>query len=153
MDVKYVNPFIQSFNSVMPQLGFNNVRIGKMGAKKKDLVDTGVVIILGIVGDVKGNVVYTLSVDSAKRIASTMMMGMPIEQFDDMAKSALQELTNMLTANAATFFSNIGITIDISTPTLLQGENISIKMNSEPVLCVQLLADDIAVDANISFEN
>lgn len=137
----------------MPQLGFNNVRIGKMGAKKKDLVDTGVVIILGIVGDVKGNVVYTLSVDSAKRIASTMMMGMPIEQFDDMAKSALQELTNMLTANAATFFSNIGITIDISTPTLLQGENISIKMNSEPVLCVQLLADDIAVDANISFEN
>lgn len=137
----------------MPQLGFNNVRIGKMGAKGKDLVDTGVVIILGIVGDVKGNVVYTLSVDSAKRIASTMMMGMPIEQFDDMAKSALQELTNMLTANAATFFSNIGITIDISTPTLLQGENISIKMNSEPVLCVQLLADDIAVDANISFEN
>lgn len=137
----------------MPQLGFNNVRIGKMGAKGKDLVDTGVIIILGIVGDVKGNVVYTLSVDSAKRIASTMMMGMPIEQFDDMAKSALQELTNMLTANAATFFSNIGITIDISTPTLLQGENISIKMNSEPVLCVQLLADDITVDANISFEN
>lgn len=39
----------------------------------------------------------------------TMMMGMPVIEFDDMAQSALSELSNMLTANAATSFAEMGI--------------------------------------------
>jgi chemotaxis protein CheX len=69
-----------------------------------------------------------------------------------MSKSALSELTNMLTANAATALSNIGIPIDISTPTLLHGKNVSVEMSSNQVLCIELLADGIAVEVNIAFE-
>lgn len=152
MDIRYVNPFIESFTSVMPQLGFNNISKGKLSAKGKELINSGVIIVVGIVGSVKGNVVYVINTESAKKIASTMMMGMPVNELDEMAKSALSELTNMLTANAATFFSQLDIPIDISTPTLLHGENISVEMNSGKVLCVQLLADGIPFDINISFE-
>lgn len=152
MDVKLVNPFIESFANVMPQLGFNNVQKGNMSVKGKELIGSGVVIIVGIVGAIRGNVVYSIEIENAKKIASTMMMGMPITEFDEMSKSALSELTNMLTANAATSFSNIGVPIDISTPTLLQGDNLSIKMSSNQVLCVQLLANEIPIDINIAFE-
>lgn len=152
MDVKHVNPFVESFTTVMPQLGFNSVRMGNLIAKNKEVMGSGVIVILGIVGAIRGNVVYTIDLEAAKQIASTMMMGMPVEEFDDMARSALSELTNMLTANAATAFSNIGIVIDISTPTMLQGDDMSIKMSSDQILCVQLLADDIPVEINISFE-
>jgi chemotaxis protein CheX len=70
-----------------------------------------------------------------------------------MATSALSELTNMLTANAATYFSTLGISIDISIPTLLYGENISIKMSTAQVICIQLLADEYPIEVNIAFEN
>lgn len=148
-----MNPFVESFTVVMPQLGFSNVKKGNLSVKGKELVSSGVVIIVGIVGAVRGNVVYSFELEDAKKIASTMMMGMPVNELDEMAQSALSELTNMLTANAATCFYNGGTPIDISTPTLLHGKNMSVKMSSNQVLCIQLLADDIPVDINIAFEN
>ena len=152
MDVKYVNPFIESFTAVMPQLGYNNIQEGNLSVKGQELVNSGVNIIIGIVGKMRGNVVYSINIESAKRIASTMMMGMPVEELDEMSKSALSELANMLTASAATNFYNLGLPIDISTPTLLQGENMSIKMSSNQVLCVELTADDNVIEVNIAFE-
>ncbi len=153
MDAKCVNPFIDSFTTVMPQLGFCDIKLGKLCAKTNEVSGSGVIIVLGLVGDVRGNVVYMMETESAKKIASTMMMGMPVEEFDEMAGSAVSELTNMLTANAATCFSNIGIKIDISTPTMLKGENVKVKMSSDQILCVELIADGIPVEINISFEN
>lgn len=152
MDVRYVNPFIDSFINVMPQLGFGDIKKGSVSVKGKDLTGSGVIIIVGIVGQIKGNVVYNIGLDDAKKIASTMMMGMPVTALDEMSQSALSELSNMLTASAATSFSDLGITIDISTPTLLHGDNISVKMSSNQVLCVQLFADNHPIDINIAFE-
>ncbi|CAM4243236.1 chemotaxis protein CheX [Saccharibacillus endophyticus] len=153
MDVTHVNPFIESFMKVMPQLGFAEVRKGGLGIKGQDLTCSGIIILVGIVGALKGNVVYRIDTEHAKKIASTMMMGMPVEQLDDMARSALSELSNMLTATAATEFAGLGISIDISTPTLLSGDNISVKMSSKQVLSVELLANDTSVEVLISFEN
>ena len=152
MDVKYVNPFVESFVGVMPQLGFGDVKKGNLSVKGKDLSYSGVIIIVGIVGAIKGNVVYGLTLENAKKIASTMMLGMPITDLDEMAQSALAELTNMLTANAATIFSTNGINVDISTPTLLHGNNMSAKMSSNQVLCIQLLANEIPIEINVAFE-
>ncbi len=152
MDVKHVNPFIESFMSVMPQLGFSSVKKGELSVKTQELNNSGVIIIVGIVGQIRGNVAYAISMSNAKKIASTMMMGMPVDELNDMAQSALSELTNMLTANAATCFAAINVTLDISTPTLLYGEDIVAKMSSNQVLCIQLFADDIPIDINIAFE-
>jgi len=152
VDVKHVNPFIESFNSVMPMLGFSDVKKGNLSAKGKDMVCSGIIIVVGIVGSIKGNVVYTMSLESAKKIASTMMMGMPVNEFDEMAQSAISELTNMLTANAATAFANMDISIDISTPSLLHGNNVAVKMSSSQVLCIQLIANDLPIDINLAFE-
>ena len=118
MDVKNINPFIESFISVMPQLGFEQVRKGKLSLNNEDLLGSGIIIVVGIVGELKGNVVYSLDMESAKKVASKMMMDMPVESFDEISKSALSELANMLTANAITIFSSMGTTVDISTPTL-----------------------------------
>lgn len=53
-----------------------------------------------------------------------MMMGLPVEELNEMAQSALSELSNMLTANASINFSNIGVNVNISTPTLMYGQDI-----------------------------
>ena len=79
MDVNNVNPFIESFKTVMPQLGFSDIKRGDLSIKGQELISSGVIIIVGIVGAIKGNVVYCIDLEVAKKIASTMMMGMPIE--------------------------------------------------------------------------
>jgi chemotaxis protein CheX len=152
MDAKYINPFIESFKTVMPQLGFNEVKIGKLSALANEINCQGVVIVLGFIGSIKGNVVYRLDIDSAKHISSAMMMGMEVEDFDEIAKSALSELTNMLTATAATFFAEIGVSIEISTPTMLEGLNMTVNMKTNQILCIELLADNVPVEVYVSFE-
>ena len=108
MDVRLINPFIGAVTGIMPQIGFSNITRKGISLKEKKFMVSGVVLTLGIVGDKKGNVVYSIDMDGAKKIASTMMMGMPVEELDDMSKSALSELSNMLTANASINFSNDG---------------------------------------------
>ncbi|KAJ50056.1 chemotaxis protein CheX [Clostridium tetanomorphum] len=150
MDVKLINPFIEAFYNVMPQIGFFKIEKGEVYLKEKHLSGTGVLINLGLVGDFKGNIIYGIDLESAKKIASTMMMGMPVSELDDMAQSAISELTNMLTANASINFSNMGKNINISTPTLIYGDKIEIKVNTDKVLCIKILVDDIPIEINVA---
>ena len=151
MDVNYINPIISSFSNVMPQLGLAKVTKKGVSLKGKFIESPGVVIIVGIVGDIRGNVIYGLSIDDAKQIASKMMMGMPVPEFDELAQSAISELTNMLTANVATNFSKDNINISISTPTLIHGK-FTANATTDKVLCVEMNVEGMAIEVNISME-
>jgi len=151
MDVNYINPILSSFANVLPQLGLANVRKKGISVKSKFIESPGVVIIVGIVGDIRGNVIYGLTIEDAKKIASTMMMGMPVNEFDELAQSAISELTNMLTANVATNFSKDNININISTPTLVHGK-FTANATSDKVVCVEMDANGMTIEVNISME-
>lgn len=152
MDVNYINPFLDSFTTVMPQLGFTIVSKKSVKLKDKYIQSPGVVGIIGLVGDIKGNIIYGITLDNAKKIASKMMMGMPVDDFNEMAQSAISELINMLTANAATNFSQKDVLLDISTPTIIQGD-FTANASSEKVVCVEIGIDDMDIEINISLEN
>ncbi|MCG2729195.1 MAG: chemotaxis protein CheX [Acetobacterium sp.] len=152
MDVTIINPFIASVTDVMPQLGFENIVLKEQIEKSKKITASGIVLTLGIVGDKKGNVAYSIDTEGAKQIASTMMMGMPVDELDDMAKSAISELSNMLTANATINFSNDGINVDISPPTMLTGEDIELSMSKDQVMCVQFDIDGIKLEINVALD-
>lgn len=151
MDVNNLNNILDAFKNVLPQLGLQNVQKGSLSLKGRFIDSPGVVVIIGLMGDIKGNIIYGMTDESAKIIASKMMMGMPIENLDELAQSALSELVNMLTANAATNFANNGITVDISTPTLIYGE-FTANASSDKVICVEMKADDALIEVNIALE-
>ena len=138
MDAKLVNPFIDAFTTVMPQMGFQEPKRTKMSVKDKVAESLGVSVIVGFTKQIRGNVIYNMSEDTAKYIASTMMMGMPVESFDEMAQSAISEMSNMLTANAATNLTAMGLEVDISTPSLSVGEKFQIKISWEQYLTVEM---------------
>ena len=91
MDAKLVNPFIDALVAVMPQMGFDVPKRTKMGVKNQTCKSLGVSIIVGFTKGLRGNVVYNMSADAAKFVASKMMMGMPVADLDEMAQSALSE--------------------------------------------------------------
>lgn len=152
MDVRLINPFIGAVTGIMPQIGFSNITRKGISLKEKKFMASGVVLTLGIVGDKKGNVVYSIDMDGAKKIASTMMMGMPVEELDDMSKSALSELSNMLTANASINFSNDGINVDISVPTMMYGEEIEINLQKDNIVCIDFDVDGIVLSVNVALD-
>jgi len=150
MDVKIINPFMEAFLNVMPVLGFEELSKGKLSVKDRIIICNGVILVVGIIGEVKGSVVYNISIEDAKKIASGMMMGEPVTELDQIAKSAISELSNMLSANASIGLTQIGYEVDISTPTFLQGNNVKVTMSTEKVLCVQVLINNCVIDINIS---
>lgn len=151
MSGQYAEPFINSFLSVLPQLGFDNVHKESIQEIGKNIESPGVIVILGIVGDLRGNVIYGMSEECAKKIASTMMMGMEVNEFDEMAQSAVSELSNMLTATASTEFTSLEIKTDISTPTLMYG-SFNASASFEHVLRLEMRLDDLPFYIFVSLE-
>ena len=152
MDVKLVNPFIDAFTTVLPQMGFPTPQRTGMTVNNQNAVSQGVAVIVGFTKEIRGNVVYNMSEDTAKFIASTMMMGMPVESFDEMAQSAISEMSNMLTANAATNLTALGLEVDISTPSLTVGSDFQIKISNEQYLCVFMDVSGHQVEIDIAVQ-
>lgn len=150
MDAKLVNPFIDAFASVLPQMGFPTPKRTGMGVKQKVAVSLGVSVIVGFTKQIRGNVVYNMSEETAKYIASTMMMGMPLDDFNDMAQSAISEISNMLTATTATNIAGLGMEVDISTPSLSIGSDFQIKISNGNYLAINMDLGGHTVELDVS---
>jgi len=152
MDAKLVNPFMDAFMNIMPQIGFQNLKRNKISVRDKATLSLGVTVLVGFTKEIRGSVAYNMTDDTAKFIASTMMMGMPVADFDEMAQSAISELSNMLTANAATNLTAMGLEVDISTPSLSIGDNFMVKISSEQYLSIEMEIDGHAFEIDIAVQ-
>lgn len=152
MNVEYINPFTQATFDVLSQSGTFDPKLGKLSVKEENITSIGVAIVVGIIGEVKGQIVYSLTEDTAKQIASTMMMGMPVDTFDEMAKSAVSELSNMISGHASTAIAAKGLTIDISPPTLITGIDVKVASNVKKVVVVPVTTTAGILEINIALE-
>ncbi|CVK17995.1 chemotaxis protein CheX [Sporomusa sphaeroides] len=147
MDVTMINPILEAFVSIVPQLGFQTVEKKGISLKGSILTYQGVLINIGVVGPLKGAVLIGMELDSAKQFASKMMMGMEVPELDSLAQSAISEMGNMVCANACTNFAKAGIDgLDISPPTLLIGNDGQVRLAVSEVLVVNLTVDGIPVN-------
>lgn len=152
MKAEYINPFLQAFSTVAEQvLGIKPAQ-GKVFVKDGSQKSGEVVITIGVTGDLSGNIMFNFSEETGKIIASKMMMGMEVKEFDDMAKSAISELANMVAGNSTMYFSNIGVKIDITPPSLYTGKDMSFYSYKFKAICVPMsfqgyeVAIDLIVD-------
>lgn len=137
MKVEYINPFIEASQSVINMLCGAEVKLGKVYLRKSPFSVNQVIIMIGVVGKIKGQVCFELSVETAKKIASAMMGGIPVAELDEMSKSAVSEMGNMIMGNTSTIFANKSIHIDITPPSLLTGERVEMS-NKIPAIVAPL---------------
>lgn len=151
MNKDYTESFSIAFLDVMPQLGITDVQLKGETECGHLIRSPGVVVVIGITGDLHGNVYFTMQESCANSIASAMMGGMEVLQFDEMVQSAVSELSNMLAATACTNLSEKGIGADISTPTLIHGDftaDASLKQAS----CLEMLVGENLFGIYLSLE-
>ncbi len=138
MKVEYINPFIKATTEVFKTMLNTEINTGKPYIKASPFVADTLMIMVGITGEIRGQASISMSAELAKKVASTMMMGMPVDELDELSKSALSELANMIMGNSATLLFNAGVNIDITPPTLMMGDNMQISAGSMRTVCVPL---------------
>lgn len=152
MRVEFINPFTGATFDILKAVANVDPVKGKLILKKEPVPSYGVSVLVGVVGEVKGQIVYSLTEETAKNFASAMMMGMPVTEFDEMAKSAISELANMITGNASTQIAAQGLSVDISPPTLVTGENVHISTTSIQTIVVPVETELGIFEINIALE-
>ena len=141
LDIKYINPFLKATVTIFEMLGMAGAKLGRPCITDLDFDETTFLIQVGVTGAMKGQVFFGMCDEKAMRIASVMMMGMPVETLDPMACSALQELGNMILGNTSTLFSTMNIIFDITPPLSMHGKKLKIQTDC-PAIAVPIMIGD-----------
>lgn len=142
MKQEYIDPFIDGSKSVIQQVTGIEPKLGEVFIKDIPYHSDSVVILIGLTGQIYGNVVISLSKKLACNIASIMMGGMPVPELDEITKSAIAELCNMILGNTAANFYKNNMVIDITPPTVFTGENMQVTPSKAETVCIPLIFND-----------
>ncbi|WP_057979698.1 chemotaxis protein CheX [Caloramator mitchellensis] len=150
---KYIEIFIKSGKEIMLQVAGLQTDVGNCYIKQDIINKNKISILIEILGSISGRSWVTMEDDIAKRIASNMMGGFPVIELDEMAKSAIAELCNMILGNVATEFSNNNINIDITPPKMYLNESHGIDSSKKDYLCIPFYFEDKTnMEINLSFD-
>lgn len=76
--------------------------------------------IIGVSGRLQGNVLYGFSEETSKSITNVMLGEDPGQISNEMGLSAIGEIANIITGNAATTLAELGYSCDISPPVVIE---------------------------------
>lgn len=142
VDIKYINPFVKATLTVMEMLGMTGGALGKPSLSDMKFPDNAFLIQVGVTGWMKGQVILGFTEQKAKDTASVMMMGMPVNELDAMACSALGELGNMIMGNSSTIFSTMNIVFDITPPLSMHGYDLKLQAETTAIRIPIFLNDE-----------
>jgi chemotaxis protein CheX len=154
MNVEYLNPIIKASLFVLKEACQTESTVGKPYLTQTSYEDEVFIVMLGITGKLHGQVLMAMTVPVAKAIASKMMMGMPVNDLGDMARSALGELMNMMMGNAMTYFSQNGIILDITPPTMFVSKDLELNVGNSQMVCIPIqFADGGSLELNVAIKD
>jgi chemotaxis protein CheX len=152
MRKEYVNIFVTALEKVLGQFGFNEVTLLQESTKQQLSIDRDFTVVVGMTGDMRGNIAYSFSDKTARKLISAMMMGAPVDTMDDMALSAAAELFNMVTANALTLFEAQGRVAAVSLPFVISGGDIYAIISTVKTTALDISVDGSGIELNIAIE-
>ncbi len=140
MNVRFMTPFVEAANEVLQAEVGMPVRRGKLALHKSSLTADDVTVLLSLVGQVQGVVLYGMSLPTSLALVSRMM-GQEFNEFDTLAQSGIAELGNVITGRATIKLAEAGYIANISPPTLVQGKGVTISTLDFPRIVVPLICD------------
>ncbi|RKY03721.1 MAG: hypothetical protein DRP55_00745 [Spirochaetes bacterium] len=153
INARFVNPFIQAGINVVQQIANIDVRRGHLSYKDQPEPSYGVCIIVGVYGFLKGQVVYSMKTEVAKRLVGKMLDGKSPEERKLLFLDTLGELANMITGNATALLSeNKEHTLQITTPAIATGENLNIMLVPKPTLILGLYTQYGPIEISVALE-
>jgi chemotaxis protein CheX len=153
VNAQNVNPFVEAAMRVVNQITGIEVRRGHLSYKAKVEPSFGVSIIIGIYGFLTGQVVYSLDGKLAEKIVDKLLEGKSPQQRKIMFLDSLGEVANMITGNAVSILNKgRSDVLNITTPAIAAGENLSVHLVSKPALVLGLITQYGPIEVSIAVE-
>ncbi|MDD6266820.1 MAG: chemotaxis protein CheX [Clostridium sp.] len=121
ISAEHVNIFLMAASKVISETCNLTTKVGKPYIRNNTFTKDSIVIMIGVTGEMQGQVMLAFKKPVALMIASKMMY-MEVKELDEISTSAICELGNMIMGNASTAFSVKNIGIDITPPTMCEGD-------------------------------
>jgi chemotaxis protein CheX len=137
MKVEYIGPFAEAAYEILAKMLDVPVTRGKLSLNRSPMVSFGVVVIIGLAGEIEGRVMYDMDKQTALNIAK-VMNSMDFQEFDDLAKSTISELGNIITGRAVTVLNDRGFKFSITPPTLFVGNQMEMTDLGLDILVIPL---------------
>jgi len=135
MKQEYVNPFLAPAKLVWErELGLP-LELSSVSAVAHKFTTEDITAVIGVSGELVGNILYGFPKSTARGIID-IMVGDDSDVGSELALSALGELANMITGNAATVLSSSGFSCMIAPPVLIQSSGTEISTLGRPQLLV-----------------
>lgn len=149
MRVEYINPFLDATTSVLQEVLNAQVERGQVSLSTTSSPVAGVATFVGLAGDVEGRVLFDMSRETALNIASTMNME-KMTVIDDMVKSTITELANMITGSAVTKLQELGFKFDLTPPAIVLGSEMEFSTQNVEALIVPMKTPQGQIEVNIA---
>jgi chemotaxis protein CheX len=153
INAKIVNPFIEAGMRVIRQIANMDVRRGHLSYKNQPEPAYGVSIIVGVYGYLTGQVVYSMKTELAQQLVDRMLVGKSPEDKKILFIDTLGELANMITGNATALLNHEkDLSLNITTPAIATGENLSVNLVAKPTLVLGLYSKYGPVEISVALE-
>ncbi len=140
MNVNFLNPFLEAAIEVLKAEVGLSVSRGNLDLQKSSLTTDDVTVLLHLIGDVYGVVLYCMPFETGLKIVSNIM-GQEFSEFGSLAQSGIAELGNVITGRATIKFSQAGYQSNISPPTMITGKGVQISTLDFGRIVVPLITD------------
>ena len=140
MKEEYVNAFLAPAKLVWEKELKTPLNLVKAEAVSHQYTTEDITAIIGVSGSLQGNVLYGFANGSAYSVAGAMI-GEPVTELDDMSLSALGEIANMITGNAATHLAAAGYECNISPPVIIEPAGSRLITTGGPQIMVSFNSD------------
>ncbi|WP_096188085.1 chemotaxis protein CheX [Evansella halocellulosilytica] len=121
MNVNHINAVCRATKSIFSDHFNTDIQLLKPRAEKDVIPSNDVSVVLGVNGQLSGQIICSITTDTAKNIVGMMMGGLTIEHLDEMGWSAIQEFGNWVAGSAATELSKEDCIIDVTPPVVNDG--------------------------------
>jgi chemotaxis protein CheX len=152
INAEFVNPFLEAASAVFKSILNVDLRRGKLVIKENAIPSLDVAIIIGITGAVTGEVVYSMGFNMVNKIAQILAPGLSAEHIKVEYKDIVGELANMITGNAMNLFITSGKTVDMTTPTVVEGKDFTLTMIKQTTLGINLYSPMGQLEMNIALK-
>jgi len=149
--IEYINPFVEAAFDILKEILNTNVIRGQLYLKKLGESMKGVAIIIGVVGNVKGRIVFDMSKETALKIASHLN-NEEFTTFDPMVQSTICEVANLIVGRSVTKLEKEKLSFGFTPPTLIIGDNLMFyEFGDMEALIIPLETDFGIIEINIAF--
>jgi chemotaxis protein CheX len=152
MRIEYINPFVEAAFDILNEILATTVKRGQLYLKKLGEGMKGVAVVIGVTGSLQGRIVFDMTEETALKIASKLN-GEEFKTFNDMARSTIGEIANMITGRSVTKLEKEKMSFNFTPPTIITGENLNIfEFAGMEALIIPLDTNIGIVEINIAFK-